>query len=276
MLVVGWQLLGRTNNKQLTANYGRMHPILFETESFTIYTYGFLIAVGCVAAFSYMWRTSKMSFDQANTLFILLIVAGIVGGKFFLIFEDPIGYLKDPARLVSTSGFVFYGSLLFCIPTMLWFFRRNNLPVLPMLDIMAIVTCIVHGFGRLGCFMAGCCYGLPTDGVLSVVFTDPVCQAKPLGTPLHPTQLYEATFIFALMASLLWLKKRKTFDGQVFLVYLVGYAIGRSIIEIFRGDIERGFIIKDVLSNSQLISLLLAAVAMYFYVKLKRKVNLIS
>jgi phosphatidylglycerol:prolipoprotein diacylglycerol transferase len=158
---------------------------------------------------------------------------------------------------------------------MLLFFKKNNLPTLAMLDIMAIVTCIVHGFGRLGCFMAGCCYGLPSGNFLAVVFTDPVCQA-PLHTPIHPTQLYEATFIFCLIIALLFLKKRKSFDGQVFLVYLIGYACGRSIVELFRGDIERGFVIKDVISISQFISMLIIGTALVFYVKLNRKVNLIS
>jgi phosphatidylglycerol:prolipoprotein diacylglycerol transferase len=247
-----------------------MHPVLFHAGSITIYTYGFLIAMGCIAAFVYMWRASGMSFDQANTLFILLIIAGVVGGKLFMLFED----LSTP--LLSAGGFVFYGSLLFCIPTMLIFFRRNQLPVLAMLDIMAIVTCIVHGFGRLGCFMAGCCYGLPTDSAFGVIFTDPVCQAQPLNTPIHPTQLYEATFIFLLLTGLLILKRRKSFDGQVFLFYLVIYACGRGVIELFRGDIERGFLIRDVLSNSQFISLLIILVAVLFYVKLRRKANLVS
>jgi phosphatidylglycerol---prolipoprotein diacylglyceryl transferase len=256
-----------------------MHPVLFEAGSVTIYTYGFLIALGCVAGFLYMWRASPMTFDQANTLFILLIVAGVVGGKLFIVFEDPSLYFKNPRLLIGNSGFVFYGSLLFCIPTMLLYFKKNNLPILSMLDVMAIVTCIVHGFGRLGCFMAGCCYGLPADSWLGVIFSDPLCQARPLNTPLHPTQLYESIFIFTLMTGLLILKRRKTFDGQVFLVYLVVYACGRSVIEMFRGDIERGFVIDGILSNSQLISLLLIAVAVYFYVKLNRKSkksNLIS
>src|SRR5688572_25318326 len=131
-----------------------MHPVLFEVGSYTIYTYGFLIAVGAVSGFTYMARQSKrefgMSFDQSNTLFILLLVAGIVGGKLFMIFEDPGLYLSKPSRLFSGSGFVFYGSLLFCIPTMIWYFRKNKIPALAMLDVMAIVTCIVHGFGRVG------------------------------------------------------------------------------------------------------------------------------
>lgn len=257
-----------------------MHPILFEAGPVTIYTYGFLIAAGAALGFTYMARQGKkefgITFDQANTLFIILVVAGVVGGKFFMIFEDPSYYAKNIGKLFSGSGFVFYGSLLFCIPTMLWFFKRNKLPVLAMLDIMAIVTCIVHGFGRLGCFMAGCCYGLPTDSWLGVIFTDPICQAKPLNTPIHPTQLYESMFVFLLMTGLFILKVRKKFNGQVFLVYLIVYAFGRSVIELFRGDIDRGFVIEDIISNSQFISLLIIGTALYFYVKLNRKVNLID
>jgi phosphatidylglycerol:prolipoprotein diacylglycerol transferase len=256
-----------------------MHPILFEAGPLTIYTYGFLIALGAGLGFTYMARQGKkqfgITFDQANTLFILLIVAGVVGGKLFMIFEDPAYYVRNPGKLISSSGFVFYGSLLLCIPTMLWFFKRNKLPVLGMLDIMAIVTCIVHGFGRLGCFMAGCCYGLPTDSWLGLIFTNPLCQAKPLDVAIHPTQLYESVFIFLLMSGLLLLKSRKKFDGQVFLVYLIIYACGRSIIEMFRGDIERGFLIKDIISNSQFISLLIVCVSAYFYVKLSGNANLI-
>ncbi len=255
-----------------------MHPILFDFESFTIYTYGFCIAIGALLAFGYMAYQGKkqfgMSFDQSNTLFVLLITAGVVGGKFFMIFEDPSYYLSHPFKLFSGSGFVFYGSLLFCIPTMIWFFRKHRIPTLAMLDVMAVVTCIVHGFGRIGCFMAGCCHGTPTDHFLGVTFTHEACQAKPLGTPLHPTQLYEATFIFLLMGVLWLLKNKKQFHGQLFLVYLMVYATGRGVIEIFRGDLARGFLIEGILSNSQFISLLVIAAALLVYAKWKRSGNL--
>jgi phosphatidylglycerol:prolipoprotein diacylglycerol transferase len=134
-----------------------MHPILFEAGKFTVYTYGFCIAMGAVLGGLYMYRQGKKqfgwTFDQANTLFVLLIVGGVVGGKLFVIFENPGYYLKNLKQLFSGSGFVFYGSLLTAIPIMLWYFRKNKIPVLAMLDVMAIVTCIVHGFGRIGCFM---------------------------------------------------------------------------------------------------------------------------
>lgn len=255
-----------------------MHPILFEIGSITIYAYGSFIAVGALLGFGYLyWQGKKkfgLTFDQSNNLFIFLVLAGVIGGKLFVIFEDPGFYFLNPGKLLSGNGFVFYGSLLLTIPVMLWYFRKIKVPVLGMLDVMAIVTCIVHGFGRIGCFMAGCCYGKPTDSIFGVTFTNPVCQAEPLNTPLYPTQFYEAILIFGLMVILLGFKNKKQFDGQLFLIYLMVYATGRAILEIFRGDLQRGFLIDQILSNSQFISLLVIAAATYFYARLKRKSNL--
>jgi phosphatidylglycerol:prolipoprotein diacylglycerol transferase len=257
-----------------------MHPVLFKVGSFTVYTYGFCIAIGALLGFLYMyWQGKKqysLTFDQSNNLFILLILGGVVGGKLFMLFEDPSFYLSQPKKLFSGSGFVFYGSLLTTIPIMLWYFKKIKVPVLGMLDVMAAVTCIVHGFGRIGCFMAGCCYGLPTDSFLSVVFTNPVCQAEPLHTPLYPTQLVEAIFIFSILALLVMLKNRKQFDGQLFLIYLMVYAVGRGILEMFRGDIDRGFLIENILSNSQFISLIVISAALYFYIRLNRNKKIIT
>jgi phosphatidylglycerol:prolipoprotein diacylglycerol transferase len=257
-----------------------MHPVLFKFGSVTIYSYGFCIAVGAILGFFFMYREGKkrysISFDQSNNLFILLILAGIIGGKLFLIFEDPSYYFSNPKKLISGSGFVFYGSLLLTIPVMIWYFKKIKAPVLGMLDVMAIVTCIVHGCGRIGCFMAGCCYGIPTDSFIGVMFTDPYCQAEPLNTPLHPTQLYEATMIFSILTFLLIRQSEKKFDGQQFLSYLMLYAFGRSILELFRGDLQRGFVIEGILSNSQLIAFLVIIVAGYFYVRFNRITTLSS
>ncbi|MCX8491694.1 MAG: prolipoprotein diacylglyceryl transferase [Cyclobacteriaceae bacterium] len=256
-----------------------MHPILFEAGSVTVYTYGFFIALGAVLGGLYMWRQGGkqfgLTFDQANTLFVLLIIAGVVGGKLFILFEQPSYYLKNLGMLLSGSGFVFYGSLLTAIPVMLWYFKKNKIPTLAMLDVMAVVTCVVHGFGRIGCFNAGCCYGVPTDSMFGVVFSNLACQARPLHIALHPTQLYEATLILGILTFLLIYKSRKKFDGQLFILYLIIYASGRSVLEMFRGDLERGFVIQDWLSNSQFISILVIGSSIYFYVKLNRRATLI-
>lgn len=259
-----------------------MHPVFFSfplpqflygffSESFTVFSYGFFIAVGAVLGVAYTTMQGKkhfgLKFDDINTLFILLIIAAFFRGKFFLIFENPSYYLSNPAAFISGTGFVFYGSLLFCIPVMLIYFKQKKLPVLHMLDIMAITTCIVHFFGRLGCFMAGCCYGIHWQGPLAVVFTDPLCMA-PLNEPLHPTQLYSAAMIGIILIILLIRKQKKKFHGQIFLIYLMSYPIGRSMIEMLRGDTSRGYVFQDLISNAQFISLIVFFVALYFYRKL--------
>jgi phosphatidylglycerol:prolipoprotein diacylglycerol transferase len=136
---------------------------------------------------------------------------------------------------------------------------------------MAIVAPIIHGFGRLGCFFAGCCYGVPTDSILGVVFTDEISQAKPLHTALHPTQLYEFVLISSILLVLVQLKRKQKFEGQLFFVYIILYATGRSITEMFRGDLRRGFIIEDLLSHSQFISIVLIIITILAYRRFSRK-----
>lgn len=252
-----------------------MYPVLFKTGGISIYSYGFMIAVGAIAGTVYLVHRGKkevgFTFDQANMLFLLLFLAAFIGGKVFLFFEDTGHYLKHPGKLVAGSGFVFYGSFLFAIPAMLWFFRKQKLPVLQMLDMMAITTCLVHMFGRLGCFLAGCCYGKPTDSFVGVIYTSPLCQARPLHTTLYPTQLFESGYIFGVMLFLLYLRDKKTFQGQLFLLYLLLYGAGRFVLEYFRGDAARGFIIENYLSHSQFIALVIVGCVIVVYRRLYRR-----
>ena len=126
-----------------------MHPILFKTDSITIYTYGFFVALGALLGGLYMWWQGKRkfgwSFDQANTLLALLILGGVVGGKLFVILEDPTDYLGNISNLFSGSGFVFYGSLLTAIPIMLWFFKKNKIPTLAMLERFCKHNIVIKG-----------------------------------------------------------------------------------------------------------------------------------
>src|SRR5690606_41767977 len=108
-----------------------MHPILFEIGGTAVYTYGFMIALGAIAGVWYMTVQGRkelgLTFDQANTLFLYIFLAALVGGKFFLFFEDPSYYLESPKRFFTGRGFVFYGSFLFAVPVMLWYFRKQKL-----------------------------------------------------------------------------------------------------------------------------------------------------
>ncbi|HMG91614.1 MAG TPA: prolipoprotein diacylglyceryl transferase [Chryseolinea sp.] len=247
-----------------------MHPILFELSGIKVYSYGFFIALGAIGGVADMAIRGKkdvgLTFDQANLLFLVIFFSAFVGGKVFLFFEDISYYSNNPGRLIAGRGFVFYGSFLFAVPSMLIFFRKNKLPTYAMLDVMAVTTCIVHMFGRIGCFMAGCCYGKPTDSFTGVVFTDPACQADPLNTSLHPSQLYEAFYILVVLLVVLYLRERKRFYGQLFLVYLVLYAIGRFVLEYVRGDLARGLLLDGLISHSQLIATAIFVVVIFTYV----------
>lgn len=252
-----------------------MHPILFEIGSFTAHSYGFCIMLGAILATYFTYKQANKQFgidlDKIYSLLILIVITAFIGGKLFLIFENPAYFIANPMALLGGDGFVFFGSLLTSIPAMIWFFKKNNLPILPMFDVMAITACIVHAFGRLGCFMAGCCNGIEWHGPLAVTFTDPMCSAEPMNTPLHPTQLYSMFMIGSIGLILFFIKKKyQKFDGQLFLIYLILYSIGRSIIEVFRGDEERGFIIENVISHSQFISILVIIGVCFVYLKLSK------
>lgn len=267
-----------------------MHPVLFRIpvpeflqgilpDHLTIYSYGTLIAFGAIMGYLFTaWRAKRelnVSSDKVRDMIIYLILAAFIGGKLLFYFEEPSYYFSEPSRMlkISSGGFVFYGSLLFAIPVMLFYFRKAGLPTMPMLDIMAITGTIVHFFGRLGCLFAGCCYGVPTGSDYGIVFSHPQSKA-PVDVHLHPTQLYSAGMILTIGLILWYFKQRKRFDGQVFLIYLALYAFGRSIIEVYRGDEARGYIIDGILSHSQFISLLVVLAVIYYYVRLDKRWSL--
>jgi phosphatidylglycerol:prolipoprotein diacylglycerol transferase len=153
------------------------------------------------------------------------------------------------------------------VPYLIWYVRRHKLPIWRTADAMIPGLVIAHMFGRFGCLAAGCCYGKPTGHEWGVRLYSDLVEKEFQGIPLHPTQLYEATALAILFAGLLYVFRHKRFDGQVVLTYFMAYPIIRSIVEAFRGDLIRGFVIEDVLSTSQFISglVFMAATALLVY-----------
>ncbi len=246
---------------------------LFHSKQLTVYTYAFCITFGCLITTIYTKRAARKELGinyLSNNFFYLIFIAGFVGGKLFFYLEKPFYYIDNPSLLLDnfSGGFVFYGSFVTIIPVIIWYLKLYKIPVLPMLDILAITTLIVHSFGRLGCFLGGCCYGQPTNSWFGMVF--PTSNS----IKVHPTQLYELLVLVTLLIVLLIVKKHKKFNGQIFLLYLGLYAISRSILELFRGD-ARGYVIKDILSHSQFIALLILISTLFIYNKLKTQNKLI-
>lgn len=256
-----------------------MHPEFFSIGNFTIHTYGFMIMLGATFGFLYLTHSAKKELgiekDKIQNLAILIIIAAFVGGKLFFFMENPSYYFGSLQNMKNNfrTGFVFYGSLLFAVPITVWFFKKEKWPLWAMMDRLAITACILHAFGRMGCFFAGCCHGIPTDMPWGVTFTDPASQAEPLNTALHPTQLYSSFMILGILAILWMMKRHNRFEGQLFFLYIMLYATGRSIIEIFRGDEARGYVIDNVISHSQFISIVVIAITIWAYLKFKKKAN---
>jgi phosphatidylglycerol:prolipoprotein diacylglycerol transferase len=134
------------------------------------------------------------------------------------------------------------------------------MPPLATCDAFAPGLAIGHAIGRVGCFAAGCCYGKPTNHFWGVTFTNPVANAlvgTPLNQALEPTQLFESAVELANFFVLMWMFKRKKFDGQVFGAYLILYGVARYFLEFIRDDPGRGSVFGGLMTGTQLISIFL-------------------
>lgn len=252
-----------------------MHPILFEIGGWPVYSYGVLLAIAYLAGLQLaVVRARRAGIDAAKImdLGIYLIIAALVGAKLMLVAVDFEYFRSNPGELLSLvrAGGVFYGGLIFSFATGLYLVRRYRLPVWASADMYAPGIALGHVVGRMGCLLAGCCYGRPTTMSWGLTFTDPVAAANvgtPLGVPLHPTQIYDAGAELLILIILLVFERRgRPFHGRTFWLYILLYAISRFIVEIYRGD-PRGVVFG--MSTSQFVSLLILPVAVVMLLRLR-------
>lgn len=254
-----------------------MHPTLFHIGSFELASYGLMTALGYGAAAAYLLKrlsgcgiknlTKETFWDLIFTAF----VGALIGGKLLFIIvswpelgntlAEKLGNIVKDIRY----GFVFFGGMIVSVSALIWYIRRKQLPLLKTADFLIVGLPLGHALGRIGCFLAGCCYGKPTSLPWGVRFTDPHSLVPPelLGVPLHPTQLYEAGFNLMLFWFLHLASKKPHKDGKILVLYVLCYAGLRFAIEFVRGDFRGGFILG--LSPSQLIALLAAGIAVYLW-----------
>jgi phosphatidylglycerol:prolipoprotein diacylglycerol transferase len=257
-----------------------MHPVLFEIGGWPIYSYGVLLAAAYLAGLQMaVVRSRHAGLDAARVMDfgIYLIIAALVGAKLMLVVVDFGYYRANPREILSLAraGGVFYGGLVAALVVGLLLVRRYKLPMWRTGDMIAPGIALGHVIGRLGCFLAGCCFGRPTTVPWAVTFHDPqaaVNVGTPLDVPLHPTQLYDAgAELLILVALLATERKGKPFPGRTFWLYMLLYAISRFIIEIFRGD-DRGMVF-NWLSTSQAFSLAIVPVSLFMLWRLKTRAN---
>jgi phosphatidylglycerol:prolipoprotein diacylglycerol transferase len=253
-----------------------MYPILFQFGRFSIYAYGFFIALGFVTTLilaSLKIRKSKagISFGNLVDLFFYTVLSAIIGSRTLFVLIHFDDYRQNPMQIfkIWEGGLVFYGGLLLAIGVSLWYMRWHRLPIWKVADLISPLIALGLFFGRIGCFFAGCCYGKETSLPWAIIFRHPDSLA-PLNIPLHPTQLYDAANGLAIFFFLSWMERRKTFDGQIFWLFLFLYTITRFSIETLRGD-PRGFLFGNLLSTSQGIGIPLAIFSLFMLFYMKKK-----
>lgn len=257
-----------------------MHPIIFQFGSFKLPAYGLLVACGYLAGILYIFRKAGPAGFKREALSDLIfysVLSGILGAKLFYAatYWESFGtdFLSRAAYLLKSFqyGFVFYGGLIFGASAFFITARRRKLNALRAADLFAAALALGHAFGRVGCFMAGCCHGSPTSCPISVTFTDPASEVNPfyLGVPLHPAQLYEAAGNLAVFFLLNAALRRKLPAGAVLSLYAALYSALRFLMEFLRGD-DRG-VLRLGLSPAQLISAAVFAAAAAAFLILKAK-----
>jgi len=234
-----------------------MHPYINIGSQLKIPLYNLLIAIGIIVGALFLEKEIKkygIDFDTERKIFIFLIISffcGVIGAKLynFLLFN----YSHQKLPLFFKYGVSFYGGLIlggFVFVLLIYFFCKNSVNFFINLIVPSLI--IAHAFGRIGCFLAGCCYGKPTKSFLGMKFPPGSMPFIQYGNvKIHPVQLYSALFLFLLFVIIV---KYVKFEYRVS-AYFIGYGGFRFLIEFLRGD-PRIFLISNKISLSQFISLI--------------------
>ena len=253
-----------------------MYNDLFSIGPLTFHTYGLMTAIGIIAAYLLMERRAKQNNfteeQQSKTLGLILfcLIFGYLGSKILYILTILPRLLEDPAVFLQSlsGGWVVFGGLLGGMFGAWLFCHWQKLPVGRYFDLAFPAVALAQAFGRVGCFFAGCCYGVETDSAFSIVFQH--SQYAPNHVHLVPTQLISAVLDLVLCLFLLWYEKNKEkYSGELAALYLILYSAGRFVLEFWRGDLIRGAV--GPLSTSQFIGLFTLLAGIVLLVLIRRK-----
>lgn len=217
-----------------------MHPILIDLGFANIHTYGLFVALGFLAAVGWTWLEAGRAGLDRQVLpdaALWILVGAVLGARLFFVVLDPDRFLANPlaALMFWKGGLVFSGGVIGGTALGVMYGIRRGQPIYRWMDCIAPSVALGQALGRLGCFFAGCCYGLPTNHPWGVTFTDPLCLA-PTGVSLHPTQLYHAGAVFTIFLVLWAVRDRFAVPGRRTGLFLVLFSMARVVIEQFRND----------------------------------------
>jgi len=254
-------------------------PILFHLGDIQIHSFGVLVALGFLAGLasaSYNARRAGLKGEVVYDLAPWLVGSGLIGARLLYVISywdrDFAGQPLTEALAVWKGGLVFYGGLILATLTALWRIKAMTLPLWTITDCLAPGIALGHAFGRVGCLLNGCCFGRPTSLPWGIHFpgSHPTAAAA-----VHPAQVYESLLNLVFFGALMWGFGRRKFPGQIFSIYLIGYALLRAFTEWFRGDYD--FISRPTagaFTPGQSTSLLILAAGIALFFTLRPKPDL--
>lgn len=191
---------------------------------------------------------------------VYIMVGALIGSKLLFIAVTMEMIIKEniPIEAVLRGGFVFYGGLAGGAAGLIIYAKQFKMSVDTFCEIYAAVLPLGHAIGRIGCFFAGCCYGIPYDGLLSCTYQHAIGNT-PCDMPLLPIQLIEATALIMVFVFLIIVFFHTQAKWAVTSTYMILYSVIRFTLEFFRGDKERGYVLS--LSVSQWVSILMLSAA---------------
>ena len=245
-----------------------MKKDLFYIGRFSVHGYGLMIGIGFILALflgEYRAKKKGMKEEAIIDLAIIAAVGGFLGAKILYIIVSLKEFLQNPLAVIGSEGFVVYGGIIGGILVSWLYCRIKKVSFIEYFDLVMPAVALAQGFGRIGCFFAGCCYGKATDSWFGITFTH--SDYAPNGVKLIPTQLISSAGDFMICLMLLAYAKRKPKKGRVASLYLMFYGIGRFGVEFLRSD-YRGSV--GFLSTSQFISIGIVAAGIILYQMLPR------
>lgn len=232
-----------------------MHPILLEVFGLKVYSYGVLVALAFLSGIVLMVYRAQKAGDNPDTYLeasVWFIIAGIVGARLFYFLWYPQVLLADPVgALFSQGGLVWYGGVIAVLIAALLYAIIKKISLFRFMDIIAPSAALGLAIGRIGCLFSGCCFGSACALPWAVHYP---AGHETHGLPVHPVQLYETGLMLVAMFLLLYLDRKKSFDGVTTGWFFILAGLVRFVLEYIRGD-RLVWIAALDLSASQMISI---------------------
>jgi len=211
-----------------------MHPELFHIGGFTMYSYGAMMALAFISAgIVAHWQFKKRGVrpDFIYPLLIAAVIGGLLGAKIHYLIIHPEEF---PGNMLSGQGLVWFGGLFGAVAAVVVVTLVSKQRLAAVMDSGAIAVAMGYTFGRIGCFLRGCCHGTPTDLPCGMSFPQGV-PPTPEGVHVHPTQLYSSLASLVIFALLAWvIGPRFKREGPLMFVYAIFAGIERFLVEFIR------------------------------------------